>query len=153
MPTTTFTLRDAEGVEHQYEVVHHPATEGQAIMWELVALAAAPLGALIKGLLSGTEPINFRALLDDPEGMTRLGTMIDFGKVGGDVKTALASGSMPQLTAKILSRTRRSNEEGRMVELANRSNFDAAYTGNYAELLKAVWRVAQANRFLSLLGT
>lgn len=148
MPSKTYTLLDADGVSHDYETTLHPASQGAAIMWQLLALAAAPLGAAVKGFLATSSGFDLRAVLDAPDGLQRLGASVDFAAVGEDVGRALASGDRDVLVKQILSRTTRDGKR-----LDNVIEFDGAYTGNYGELIRVIWEAVRANRFLSLLGT
>ena len=133
----TFTLLDADGQPHEYEVALHKATDGQPIMWELYALAAGPLSGAV-GALAGSGKI--ADVLDtDLSGL-------DFGAVGEGLSRSLLT--MPKLTPRILAGTFR--DKKRLFEGSDSSTFDAAYRGNYFELVRAVWEVVQANRFLPL---
>lgn len=149
-PPVRFTLHDADGVEHAYEVILHPATEGARIMWQLVAMGVEPVGKLAAGLLAsdGLSATSIRTLLNDPAGLERLRTGLDLTGLAASVRTSLASVQMGALTKDILSRTSR---DGR--DLANQLLFDEAYSGNYGELALALWKVVQANRFLPGLPT
>jgi hypothetical protein len=149
MPTDpiTFTLTDADGKTHTYEVIPHPPTEGSRIMWSLVGLGAEPLGRLIKGLFAAGEIKNLRAALDASDGVGKLLAAIDPAELAGDIRRSLATVALDKLGRDILSRTSR---DGR--NLANDLHFDAAYTRNYSELLRSLWEVVKANRFLSLPG-
>ena len=149
----TFTLADADQRVHTYECTLHPATEGQQILWALVGLASGPLANLLKAavpLLDLFKGRNVAAVLEDPAALDSLKASLgglDFGSIGQSLRLALASASMPDLVASILSKTTRDGKA-----LSGRIAFDEAYTGNYRELGAAVWEVVKANRFLSLLG-
>lgn len=146
----TFTLTDGDGAVHQYEVVLHPPTEGQRVMWTLLSHLVAPITGLLGGLVPLLELSRGRKiseLLDDPEAMQRFGEVlaeVDFGKLTATLQAALAAPEMDRLVLQILSRTSRDG-----APLANQLQFDEAYAGNYGELLSAVWEVVRANRFLS----
>lgn len=143
----SFTLADADGKTHTYEVIPHPPTEGSRIMWVLVGLGAEPLGRLAKGLLGSADLKSLRATLDAPDGVGKLLAAIDPAELAGDIRRSLATVPLDRLGADILSRTSRDGKN-----LANSLNFDAAYVRNYGELLRALWEVVKANRFLSLPG-
>lgn len=149
-PPVRFTLHDADGVEHAYEVILHPATEGARIMWQLVAMGVEPIAKLAGGLLAseGLSATSIRGLLNDPAGLEKLRAGLDVGGLATSIRASLASVSLPALTKDILSRTSR---DGR--DLANQLLFDEAYSGNYGELALALWKVVQANRFLPGLPT
>lgn len=153
MRTITFQLADADGVLHTYNTTLHPASEGQEIMWALLALASGPLAAALKGvtpLFTLVKGKRFSQLLDDPEVVGKavdlLSTM-DLDSVGVSVRRAIVESSCGALVAKILCKTLRDDKP-----LERQTNFDNAYAGNYQELVLAVWEVASANRFLPLPG-
>lgn len=149
----SFTAKDREGVSHLYSCTLHPATEGQLVMWQLVAMGTVPMAGALKGLLPLLDEVKGRkltSLLDDPElfATIRAGLMgIDFAAIGEDVKRSLLTTAMGPLVAEVLSRTMRDDRP-----LSNRTAFDEAYSGNYAELMMALWEVVLANRFLPLPG-
>ncbi len=142
-----FTLTDADGRPHEYEVTPHPPSEGMEIMWRLVAFGAEPLGGAVKGLLAMGDMGSIAKLLDDPKGLQKLGKAVDFAALGRDVKASVQSTPMSDLTKAIVAKTTRDGQP-----LANALHFDRAYVCNYGELLAALWRVATINRFLSLPG-
>lgn len=155
MPRTVrFTVKDREGVSHAYDCTLHPATEGQKVMWQLVALCAAPLAGAVKGLLPLIDQVKgqggLAGLLDSSTAIDQLKgglASIDFAAIGEDVKRSLLTAPMEKLVEEVLSRTLRDDKP-----LATRGTFDDAYSGNYGELLSALWEVVKANRFLSLPG-
>jgi hypothetical protein len=151
-----FVIKDADGVDRHYEVTPHNAVQGQAIMWDLVALGAEPMARLASSALKSEEVVAALAstlaekggaakLLDG--GVVELLGDIDIGAVGADLKRAIMSMPMAKLTREILRHTTR---EGR--PLSDDTAFGLAYQANYGELLRAVWEVAKINRFLSLPG-
>jgi hypothetical protein len=150
-----FVIKDADGNDRRYEVTPHNAVQGQAIMWDLVALGAEPVARLadsalkseevVAGLASALASGGVGKLLDG--GAVELLGGIDLGAVGADVKRAIVSMPMQRLTRDILRHTTR---EGRA--LSDDTVFGLAYQANYGELLRAVWEVVKINRFLSLPG-
>lgn len=144
----TFTLVDADGQPHEYSCRPHPAREGSDIMWRLVALGAEPLGRAAKGLLHTLDAGNLRQLMDDPNGLEKIAAAVDFAALGADVRAALQATPMSELVHAVLKYTSRDGKG-----LSNPILFDAAYTRNYGELLRAAWEAVQANRFLSLPAT
>ena len=140
-----FTLRDATGTDHTYEVLPHPATDGSRIMWQLYAMGVEPLGKLAGSLLTadGLNVKSLRGLLDDPAALEKIRSSVDLGALAAAIRAALVGTSMPALTQEILHHTRRDG-----LELRNPAHFDAAYACNYWELSVALWKVVQANRFL-----
>lgn len=140
-----FTLRDAAGADHAYEVIPHPATEGSRIMWQLYAMGVEPLGKLAGSVLAadGLNVRSLRGLLDDPAALEKLKASVDLGAVASSIRASLGPATMDGLTKEILAHTRRDN-----LELRNPGHFDAAYACNYWELSMVLWKVVQANRFL-----
>ena len=152
----TFRLTDAEGVAHAYEVTLHRATLGMPIMWELAALVAGPLAGLLSlaGPLleamngAGGSTKSVRAIIEDPNILSVVQATLgaaDLTAIGRSLQAALAQPSNSGLVLRILSQTERDG-----VALDSPVAFDAAYTGNYFELLRAVWEVVITNRFLPL---
>lgn len=150
----TFTLRDAEGESHTYEVTLHRATIGQPIMWEIAALLSGPLAGLLGLLvpiLDGMAGRKIAEVMDDPASMQLVLKSLrtaDLSTIGAGLKTALGDPRNTALVGRILSQTTRDG-----ADLADPVKFDAAFTANYLELVRAVWEVVQANRFLPLPGT
>jgi hypothetical protein len=155
-PFHEFQLRDADGSMHRYEVLPHPASEGQAILLQMLAVAAEPVGRLAASIFEGdtlkealvsaqaNAKEGEKASLLDVDAAALLGN-IDLGRLGADVKTSILSMPMEKLGGDILKHTLRDGQK-----LSARVVFDAAYTRNYLEYLQAVWEVVQVNRFLPL---
>jgi hypothetical protein len=143
----SFTLTDADGGAHRYEVTPHNALEGQRITYTLLRLGAEPLGRLVQtglqnaGLLDG----GLRSLLDDPAALGRLAAGIDFAAVGADLQKSMGSMPMEALTLDLMAHAVRDGKQ-----LRSPLHFNAAFTRNYMEMLRACWEVVKANRFLSL---
>ena len=155
----TFTLEGADGRSHKYDLTLHPPTEGQRIMWRMIALAAGPAGDLVRGLVSvedlvekiTSEDGGLTDLLDSPEALTELmGVLgdIDWGSVGDRLGKDLLQAAPDDLTLKLL---RYASRDGQA--LANESHFNDAYRGNYWEMLQALFRIVRENRFFPLPGT
>ena len=129
----TFTVKDVDGNPHIYHLTFHPPTQGQRIMFQLLAMVSTPGSALAGALLSGES-------LEDID----LGS-INWTGLGAELRDTFASEMTPQLSTQLLSFAVRDN-----VPLT--AGFDMAYKANYGELLGALWEVIRANRFLSLPG-
>lgn len=130
-PPVEFTLLDDSDTPHGYVVPLHPAVEGQRLMCQILALAAGPLADLAAAFQRA-----------DGNG---LDADVDLAAVGRQVGAALASDAPPRLIRELLRYTARDGKG-----LAGDGDFNVAYTGNYGELLVALWRVVEANRFLPL---
>lgn len=141
-----FTLKDGAGDVHEYTVMRHGAVEGQDVMWQLVALGAEPIARIAQiALVSG----NIRELIDaDSAKLEQMLGGADFSTVGADVRKAIVATNMSKLAREVLRHTSRDDKP-----LHDNIAFGNAYSGNYGELLQAVWRVVQTNRFLPLPGT
>lgn len=130
-PPVEFTLLDDAGNPHGYVVPLHPAVEGQRLMCQILALAAGPLA----DLATAYQRTDGNGLDAD----------VDLAAVGRQMGAALASDAPPRLIRDLLRYTARDGKA-----LAQDGGFNDAYTGNYGELLFALWEVVKANRFLPL---
>lgn len=134
----SFTLTDADGAEHTYEIMaRHAAEPGFALMAEVGALVSGPLAALMAGLAVGKAGADLGGLL---------------APVGPELGRALLSLRDLALVKRILAHTLRDGKP-LVGSPAAAANFNAAFQGNYAELLQAVWEVVSYNRFLPLPAT
>jgi hypothetical protein len=136
-----FVLADADGDDHSYQVQAHRPTEGQRIMFQLLAQVAPP-GTALGGLLAKGVG-NGGLKLDDLDV-----ELMDFTKLGHELQRVLSAEITPQLATDILAHTYR---DGHL--LGEQAQFDRAYSRNYGELLTAVWRVIRVNRFFPLPAT
>jgi len=144
----TFQLTDKDGNPHDYSMSLHPAAEGQRIMWKLYAAAAEPLAGLADAAFNSKDI--FSSLDMDGGLMPALQKVqgkIDVGRVGKDLKNAILDLAMAELTTELLKHTVRDGKK-----LAVELEFNAAYTGNYWELVKAVWKGIDLNGFFPLSG-
>lgn len=148
-----FSLTGADGKSHAYVVTEHPAGEGMAIMYDLLALGAPSLLTLAGAALKSEDLVRavLSALGDGSAeiGAAEFGTMVselDLAGAAAEVGRALGTGRAPDLTRKVLARTFR---DGQPLTRA----FDLAYQANYQELLMAVWKVCQINRFFPVPDT
>ena len=74
------TITDWDGKPHNYMIVLHAPDEGEALMWQLAAMAGESLGGLMASAISGTG----------------MDSEIDFGAAGRDMANALKGNNMPQ---------------------------------------------------------
>lgn len=120
-----FTLNDADGNPHTYQVVaRHKVDEGYKLMRRLQALIAGPLGGLLDGLAGKG------------------------GNTGADLTRALDSIQDMGLAKQILAHTTRDGIP--LFGPTAAKSFNDAYQGNYLELDLACFEVIKHNRFLSL---
>jgi len=166
----TKTLYDWDGKPRKYEVFLHPATEGQELLWDLLAIASEPGGAFVQKLLESGDVLGkvmaaFQAHMkpkkkdgdekdDDDEkdaadqDIADLLSGSNFGSIGSDVRRTLMTSDMAGLAKKLLAHTLRDGKP-----LSNEVHFNEAYQGNYGEYLRALLASIEANRFFALLGT
>ena len=123
------TIADDNGGAHHYLIALHPAAEGQRVVLQLMGLLAGPLAELVAAGVQGGG----------------LSSDVDFQGIGRQLGAVLLSDAPPRLVRELL---RYANRDGR--PLNNDGDFNAAYTGNYGELMMALKEVVQANRFLPL---
>lgn len=153
-----FTLTDARGAEHSYLVQEHPAGDGCAIFYELMGLGMPTLLGLLGAALKSEELIRdvlaaMSAKSDedappfDWQDLARKLGELELEKVGQEIGRALATGKAPALTRALLSKTHRDGK------LLNGAAFDLAYQANYWEMVRAIFKVCQVNRFLGDFST
>lgn len=161
----TKILYDWDGKPHKYEVILHKATEGQDVLWMLLAIAAEPGGAFLQKMLEGKDVFGklmagFRAHLkpksDGDDGtetdaadadIEKILRGADFGSVGQDIRRTLMTSPMSKLARNLLKNTLRDDKL-----LGEETHFNEAFTGNWGEYLKALLLSIEANRFFALLG-
>jgi hypothetical protein len=124
----TFKLKDRKGAEHEYAVFLHNASEAVGLAYELTAHVAEPaLLAIVNVLASGKELADM-----DTSALARA--------------TAQAFKALtPQTQARLFEYVAR---DGKM--LKERAEFDAAYAGNYGEMMAAALAIVRCNGFVPL---
>ncbi len=123
----TFTLNDADGKAHVYRVARHAGGVGWGLTCEIMALASGPLSTVLGALVGGGGS----------------GAAIDLSQLAAALPGAIAS--LPKLTPRVFAHTTRDDKP-----LADPTEFDLAYQGNFWECSQALWEVVQHNRFLPL---
>jgi hypothetical protein len=131
-----FTLKDADGNEHQYSGAQFGATEGEKILWELVTLIGPSMGSLLVAWVNGDGD------------MSSMDLSLDAGTLGQELTRALRMGNMPGLRRGILLQTFRDGEA-----LHKKEVFDRVYAANYLELLLVQKEVLRVNRLFLGLAT
>ena len=148
LKTETFTLTDAEGNDHTYEVYLHPAQEGAKISTVLLSSAAKPITSLLQGLLETKEGLAAIAGALKGSGASGLASLdmssLPLAQIGADLQEILAKVDTTIYPA-ILKNTLRDGKK-----LSQAAIYDAAYAGNYAEMYLALGRVIQINGFFPL---
>lgn len=139
-----FTLVDRDGATHEYITDAHPATEGEAIVLQLAALAPEPLLAAIdslKGSIGKSLDEDVSTLLEQAL------DQVDWSALGGPLASALSRMDGQALRRAILKHTMRDGKR-----LAGDA-FEKAYARNYGELFRAVVEVCRFNGFFPEFGT
>lgn len=163
----TKVIYDGDGEPHRYEIILHPATEGQDLLWELLAIAMQPGGAFVQALIEGdgldTLISAIRAHMgagddgdEDAEDEADAADIdiveilrgANFGTIGGDIQRTIMSTKMSPLARRLLAHTLRDDKP-----LDNDVHFNEAFTGNYGEYLRALLAAIDVNGFFALLGT
>lgn len=145
----TFMLSGADGEQHEYiGTPIPPAAGGTALALQIYALSGGALGAMLKGLMdsmgglgglierfngAGIADLNIEELLGD----------LDLGALGDALASSLSK-LPPRALQDLLAHTSRDGKP-----LRQELNFNAAYRGNYPELLIAVATVAYHNGFFT----
>lgn len=140
MSFETFTLKDAEGREHLYEIIPHSTRQGQRIFWRLVALGAEPLAAAFSGdaivkALSGKADTS------------ALAQELNLDAIAGQVRQVVLSQDLPELAEELFAHASRDGEP--LKGLA----FDQAYQKNWMEYGLALWNIIRINQFFPLPAT
>lgn len=146
-PTRRFTLKDSEGVEHEYEIALVPPSQGMAMQFQLMALVVEPLAPLLGGVASSVmASIDSAApgakIKDIDFDLEALVGALDFGAVGATLSSVVAR-IPPSLIRQLIGTAHRDRQS-----LKGQGAFDAAYQGNYMELYRAVAKIVQLNGFL-----
>ena len=134
-------------VEHDYLCKPHRPDAGIRVAAGVAALAAEPLAALAK---SAVREMDLFELVESDAGMPLVMDAIgrlDSEAIGAAFRHALDVLD-PALMRAILANTWRDGKP-----LSDEEVFDEAYTANFGELLKAVWKVGGFNSFFGPLGT
>ena len=131
-----WTCTDRRGDEHAYWCHPFKATEGEAILAELLALLGPTMGSIAVSVGMG-----------DGEGLDRT-VDIDAAAIGGELRQAIRAGNLPGLRARLLAKTYRNGQA-----LSKPENFDKAFAGNYRELYAAQWEVLRVNGLFMGLDT
>lgn len=139
-----FTLADSFGEIHSYTLTQHPPTEGVVIAMQLAAMVSEPMLNLLAAMVTGTGSGKLKDLLDAD--VSKLLGSLEAVDIGPSVSKALASAEAQRMVRTDL--VRYATRDGK--PLANETNFNLAFRGNYLELFKLAWEVAKRNRFLPL---
>lgn len=149
-----FELRDRTGAAHGYAVELHPGSTGMALALRVQALAVEPIVEAVRASLALPQ---LRAMVVNPDADTGMdaGALLlaivgelqglDTSHVGPALAAALGAADGPALVRSLLAHTWRDGKA-----LNEPMHMDAAYRGNYGELMQAVFKVVQLNGFFPL---
>lgn len=150
MSQYTFTLSGADGEQHEYVGTPiPPAAGGTALALQIYALSGGALGNLFKGLLDSLGGLGgLIELVGDKEKLKNLDVDELLGKLNlSELGAALASslGSLqPRVLHDLLAHTSRDGKP-----LKQEAHINAAYVGNYLEMMTAAALVANHNGFFT----
>lgn len=132
-----FVLTDDAGNKHTYSTTHLPASDGLPLARKLYAAGAGPLAALVSSVLKpgGGSAGEAAAELSKEKIVTSLLEHLP----------TLIEAFDQAFFYKLFLTTRRDGEEIHTV-----AGFNAAFTGNYGELIFAAVEVIQHNGFFPL---
>lgn len=139
MPTrqVTTTLKDAEGVEHQYSCATFPAGEGADLLLEIGEILSGPLGHAAAILFGGDEKTGEMDLSALPDALQ-------------DIPKIIIAKGGSKLIQRILFMCRRESEDEKgktyTDHLRSVDTFNHVYAGNYLEMFRAVyWVLVEVN--------
>lgn len=138
-----FTLTDVDGTARQYVVPYFPVDRGIVLVGRMAGILSGPLatvaGAAAAGIASGAK---LSEVLEQELGG------LDTEAVANQLRTTFMSGAPAELLLDLVRPAIRDNKP-----LADAKERDAAYAGNYLELIQAAWKVAEGNGFTLQLST
>lgn len=147
--TIKFTVNDAHGEPHSYEVTPHPPDEGTRFALTVSATGGEALGRLItnknlSALLDAWE--GGKISLDGDIGQLR-GLLEDMGELNlgamvADLRSVIAANGDADFLKAILKHAFRDGER------ITSATYNQWYARNYRELFEAAFRVIKANGFL-----
>lgn len=147
-----FTLKDAQGQEHQYLCIPHKTSDGTKLCNRILAIAGEPLGRVLSSNLVTLIEMFQQGKIDvDSDADQLIGVLkdldIDLGSIVGDIARAVALAGDDKFFKELLKHTTRDGKQ-----LTDPANYEPAYQANYAEQLQAVAKVIMINGFIPFLG-
>lgn len=150
------TIADIDGKEHHYQCIQHPAEEGIPLGLSLIQIASVSLGQLIasqrasqSGMGTGVggsqvSPVKPNGEASDPSqdlDAELLGKSLDTM-----VSAIVAAGSVTMMK-KLFKNTIRDGKKftSNAVGLGDAWSINEAFTGNYQEMMKALYFVLESN--------
>ena len=144
----SFSLPDASGTAHHYTVAPHRGAEGAPLALSLMSLVVEPLAT---GAGPGlVDAIGSAESVGDVD-MASIAKSLDLPGLSKGLRTAMTGLSIP-LMCRLLKYV---NRDGKPLvsDGIPTGAFDAAYSRNYMELGRALWKVASYNGFFPLPGS
>lgn len=130
------TIKDAEGIDHEYMTVSYPSSEGMDLILTIGQILGGPIGYFIETIFSlGVEDDNAETDID----LSQLPQMIE------KIPNMLLEKGGYRLFMRILSKTKRCREGDAWDALKEQRFFDAIYASNYIELFEAIGWVLKVN--------
>lgn len=130
-----FTVLDNQGKPHNYVVSLFPAEEGIRLLGEVMGIVSGPL-ATVAGAAAGA--ISEGGKLSDV--LERELGSLDTEAIANQLRTTFMSGAPSKLMLRLVTGATRDNQP-----LRSSSALDDAYAGNYVELVRAAWKIAEGN--------
>jgi hypothetical protein len=136
---------------HQYLTTLIPAEEGIGILARLISLLGEPLAGVAEAVLK--DPSKLAAIVkaaNTPGDSTKVEDVlsgVSLSSLGRDLRNGLTQVQAAPLIRDITRTTHRNTRP-----LRDDAEFNAAFRGNYFELLSLVWKLIQINRFFPLPG-
>ena len=135
-----FNLKDSKGNSHAYRVRPIPLSQGLGDAIELASYLAEPGIRLVQlGIQAKGADVELGELLRG----------IDFSQLGGDVAATLRKlAARPEIILRMFDGCVRDDKD-----LGVDGAFDAAYTANLGEMLRALAKIIEINGYLDFLGS
>lgn len=148
-----FKLRDADGVEHVYDLTPHTHSQGQQLFWALMAMGVEPIVQALdvfmrsKALAKGTQ-LSDLLDRDTSEVVSEILGDADLGALGPALRRSLVSTPLDVIGRDLLRYT---NRDGK--PLSDEMVIDQAYQRNWGEYVQALWKSVEINRFFGPLSS
>lgn len=149
--TKTFTLTDAFGASHRYQMDALMPDEGMAVCLQIYGILAGPLGEFIRSLMASGSDEAILKMIDgaaaageDDDALDDLWELLkdaDWSSIAGKLEYHLARPEMIPLCKTLLRHTYRDDKE------LSDAEYDMAYRANYFEHHRAIWEAIKLNNF------
>lgn len=140
----TTSMTDDDGQSHEYSLIQHGASEGFDLLPRMLEVVGEPIAVALLG--DGSSDVDLDQLRD---GAVEMELSLRGDLLGPQITTfcrRLVAAGGAGLVRDLLKYTQRDGKP-----LADRTHFDAAFQGNYGELMMAVkWAITE--NFAGALG-